>query len=71
MPAIASKNLGISPVASDLGMGLGGSDVLKDQLQNQSNELKKRKAMQAKLATGGPGNSAVVNDLGLGLGGQQ
>ncbi len=55
MPPPNPKNLGLSPVAQDLGLG----DMLLQQEEDETAELKKKKQLQAGLA--GMGN--------LGMGG--
>lgn len=54
------KNLPLSQAASDLGLG----DQLKQQTEDETEELKKR-AMQGSMK-GGPLSSASVSALGLG-----
>jgi len=64
---MSAKNM-LGPAATDLGFGLNSSDALSAQLQEKSDELKKRRALQNKVAAGTGGAAADLGIIGLGTG---
>ena len=54
MPVMNPKNMSLSPVASDLGLG----DMLQQQAEDETEEMKKKKKMQAGIA--GMGNVGTM-----------
>lgn len=62
MPPMSAKNLSISPASMDLGLGAG--DALATQLEDATEEMKRKKAMQSKVSQTSP-VSAAAADLGM------
>jgi hypothetical protein len=64
MPLPNKKNFGLSPAATDLGLG----DQVKAQLDAEEDERRKVLARNGKAALFGPGTMQLFN-MGGGLGG--
>jgi len=60
MPPPNPKNLGLSPVAQDLGLG----DMLITQVQDETEEMKRKKKLQEGLNVAGNGSAAAMSIFG-------
>ena len=61
MPVMNPKNMSLSPVASDLGLG----DMLQQQAEDETEEMKKKKKMAAGVA--GLGNVGSMGQAAMSL----
>jgi len=60
MPPPNPKNLGLSPVVQDLGLG----DMLITQVEDETEEMKRKKKLQDGLNNAGNGSAAAMSIFG-------